>query len=69
MVGAVEVERIGNQGQAIWSVGSQAVMLHLVMSQQLELGSNISPFKKSSLALESAASTGSLFPTLIRLAA
>lgn len=54
MVGAVEMEGVGSQGQAVWSVESQALMLHLVMSQQLGLDSNISPFKKSSLALETA---------------
>lgn len=65
MVGGVEKERVGSQGQAVWSVGSQALMLHLVMSQQLGLDSNILPFKKSSLALGS----GNLFFTLMRLAA
>lgn len=69
MVGAVELEPVGRQGQAVWSVGSQALTLHLVMSQQLGLDSNISPFKKSTLALESAASAGSLFLTRMRFAA
>lgn len=69
MVGAVELEPVGSQGQAVWSVGSQALTLHLVMSQRLRLDSNISPFKKSTLALESAASAGSLFLTRMRFAA
>lgn len=44
MVGTVEKERFGSQGQADWSVESQALVLHLVMSQQSGLESNISPF-------------------------
>lgn len=47
MVGAVQKERFGSQGQADWSMESQALMLHLVMSQQFGLDSNFSPFKKS----------------------
>lgn len=52
MVGAVKMERVGSQGQAVWSVESQALMLRLVMSQQPGLDSNVSLLKKSSLALE-----------------
>lgn len=47
MVGTVVKERFGSQDKADCSVKSQALMLHLVMSQQFGLDSNISPFKKS----------------------
>lgn len=50
VVGVVEMEMVVSQGQALWSEESQALTLRLAMSQQLGLDSDISPFKRSSLA-------------------
>lgn len=63
MLGTVEKERFGSQGEADWSVELQPLMLHLAMSQQFGLDSNISLFKRSCPVLETASLLRLLAPS------